>query len=605
VHPRSTSPVLLAAGVLSLLAPATAAATPNRPTALTRDLDADGRVDAVDVRRAPVAAVDGAKVERLQRRGAGLRLHLAERAADTALRPVVRIGARRVRAADGAAPVAIALALDHGTPVLRWSEHVRVARRSRAAVIVEGIDGGSRAVRLRSGRVTRLGGTALPRRVSATVLGAVRDAAGNRARRFVLTTSVAPHAPLDPPAPLPATPSPTPAPLYPPTAAKPAAAFRDSIGVNVHMSYFSTAYGNFAGIKDALLKLGVRHIRDGACATCTTSNSRLLDLGAAGIRALLIIGSPKNTTGTLDENLAFVKTKMLGVVDALEGPNEYDYSGDPNWKANLWAYQTRFFTEVNADPALASLPILAPSVAGYSVRSTLGDMSAIVDAGNLHSYPGGQRPSLNLSSELTKEAAISGTKPVWASETGYTNALLTTSGHKPIDETGAGYYIPRMALDYFSRGITRTYVYELNDQKPDDTNTDIQRHFGLMRADLSPKPAYAKLQALIASIGDGTPAGGAGSLSYQLPDAAADVRQLLLQRADGSFALVLWRDVSVWDTTARTTLTVSAANVTLNLGQPIASAKVVRAGSTIRTATNPTTLAVPVGADPVVVQLTL
>ncbi|MGC8715248.1 MAG: PA14 domain-containing protein, partial [Leptodesmis sp.] len=45
--------------------------------------------------------------------------------------------------------------------------------------------------------------------------------------------------------------------------AKPAASFIDSIGVNTHIRYYDTAYGNYSLIKQRLQELGVKHIRDG------------------------------------------------------------------------------------------------------------------------------------------------------------------------------------------------------------------------------------------------------------------------------------------------------------------------------------------------------
>ncbi|MEK7080196.1 MAG: hypothetical protein AAB901_02805, partial [Patescibacteria group bacterium] len=47
-------------------------------------------------------------------------------------------------------------------------------------------------------------------------------------------------------------------------AARPASDFIDTIGVNIHVGYTDTVYGNFAGIiKPRLLELGVSNVRDG------------------------------------------------------------------------------------------------------------------------------------------------------------------------------------------------------------------------------------------------------------------------------------------------------------------------------------------------------
>ena len=53
--------------------------------------------------------------------------------------------------------------------------------------------------------------------------------------------------------------------------ARPADAFVDYVGVNTHLGYSDTTYGDYEGIlKPRLLELGVRHIRDG------TFNSEVL-----------------------------------------------------------------------------------------------------------------------------------------------------------------------------------------------------------------------------------------------------------------------------------------------------------------------------------------
>src|SRR5512135_2917798 len=68
----------------------------------------------------------------------------------------------------------------------------------------------------------------------------------------------------------------------------PASNFTNSVGVNVHTGYYDTSYNDFATVKAKLLDLGVKYVRDGACASCTDQQNRLAALGAAGIKSDLI-----------------------------------------------------------------------------------------------------------------------------------------------------------------------------------------------------------------------------------------------------------------------------------------------------------------------------
>ena len=464
----------------------------------------------------------------------------------------------------------------------------------------------------------------LPRRVSSGAgIGAVRDAAGNRVRPFrravgrpAAAPGTAPSTPAAPQPAAPASPDPAaprapapapsaPAPVFPVLASRPAsaaAAFVDSIGVNVHLSYLSTAYGDFAAVRKALVDLGVRHIRDGACAGCRWLFPRYLELARLGIRATLIIGSPKHTTGTLADNLEALRTPLRTAVEAVEGPNEYDVSGDASWAAALRAYQRELWERVAADPSLRALPVIGPSFVRPASRAQAGDMSAWMTHGNLHAYAGGEPPGRNLDREQALAAAVSGDRPLMATEAGYHNALATTSGHRPTSEAAAAAYLPAMYLEHFRRGIARTFAYELLDERPEAAAADIEQHFGLLRADHSPKPAYTALRHLIAAVGDGTPAAGA-ALRYELAGADASVRQLLLARADGGLSLVLWRDARIWDPVARTPLPVAATAVTVRLGEQVGRAVVQRDGATVFSLDRPLEIPLDVGFSPVVVRL--
>ncbi len=97
-----------------------------------------------------------------------------------------------------------------------------------------------------------------------------------------------------------------------------------------------------------------------------------------------------------------------------------------------------------------------------------------------------------------------------------------------------------------------------------------------------------------------------GGLRLGLEGAGADVRQLLLRSADGSYALVLWRDVSVWDRDALRDLVPAPDHVDVALGQPIALARrfdPVSLGCRAARWTNPSRIPVDLGGAPVVLRL--
>jgi hypothetical protein len=64
-------------------------------------------------------------------------------------------------------------------------------------------------------------------------------------------------------------------------------AFVDSVGVNVHLHYQDTSYSNFPKVKQALLELGLRHVRDGLTDTTWQDYyDRHNELGQSGIRGI-------------------------------------------------------------------------------------------------------------------------------------------------------------------------------------------------------------------------------------------------------------------------------------------------------------------------------
>jgi len=391
-------------------------------------------------------------------------------------------------------------------------------------------------------------------------------------------------------------------------APKPAAstkAFADSVGVNVHLNYLNTAYGNYPQVKAKLQALGTRWVRDGLCATCTVQHGRLSDLGAAGIRAQLQIGTPKYLS-TVEQSVAAAETKLPGAVGAFEGVNEWDLHGGSTWKDTLKAHQSLLYNRVKSSSVFSHVPVLGPSIVRSANRQALGDISGILDYGNIHPYAGGLQPGWNIPAELASGALNSGTKPIIAGEIGYHNAVNTTTTHPGVSEKAAGIYVPRMYLDAFSRGIPRSFAYELMNLS-EDGGVSRDNNFGLLHNDFSEKPAFTSLKTLMRLLGDTTEQGTLGGLRYEVSGDTTNVRQVLLQDPDGAFYLALWQDASVWDRDLKRDLTVAPRPVRISFGQTIDRAEVfdVSRGTTaVATQASPRSLDMQVPAQPLVIKLT-
>jgi hypothetical protein len=260
--------------------------------------------------------------------------------------------------------------------------------------------------------------------------------------------------------------------------AKPADSLVHSIGVNTHLTFASTTYANFSLTRQRLQQLGVKQIRDAMCGTCTERLAQYRTLSQDGIALDAEMGRPTDSATTFQSNVA--GTKSLGsIVDAVEGANEWDlFAPDKSqWVAHDRAFQIKLYNPMKADPALAAKPVIGPSLVFWwtnpSSWTTLGDLSPYLTYGNSHGDPGGKMPETMVGQELGNAKSVSGTKPIYMTESGYHNALQQANNdHPPTPEDIAAVYVPRLFLDNFRRGIARTYLYGLFDERAGLAATD-------------------------------------------------------------------------------------------------------------------------------------
>lgn len=398
--------------------------------------------------------------------------------------------------------------------------------------------------------------------------------------------------------------------------AKSAESFVDSVGVNIHVDYFDTAYGNYPIIREKLSALGLRHIRVGAHLSGNPDRDRIIygryrDLTALGIKSSLVVDPRNPNLRSVDaDKIRRIAEMTEPALESFEGPNEYDISGDDDWVSVLRSYQQDLYEAVKDNSTTANVPVIGPSMAHAYNAPQLGDLSAHLDYGNMHPYPGGENPgSWTLDDyNIEHSRSISAGKPLIPTETGYHNALNSDGEHAGVPEAVAGKYMPRLFLEHFNRGIPRTYLYELIDLFPDSNRDDQESNFGLLRHDGSEKPAFVALENLLGLLEEEPEAPFTpGSLDYSLSGETEDVHRALLQKRDGRFYLVLWVEKPGYDIDTRQEIPVPEQRVNLTLNQPIQQAATYRPNNSAAPTgqyTAPTQLALDVPDHPLVVEFT-
>ena len=97
--------------------------------------------------------------------------------------------------------------------------------------------------------------------------------------------------------------------------------------------------------------------------------------------------------------------------------------------------------------------------------------------------------------------------------------------------------------------VERSYKYEMLDLREDDTMTDMECHFGLVRTDGSVKPSFTAIRNLLRVLSDDDGADcRCRPLDYavEAPEGVT-IRTTLLQKSDGRWFLALMRECEAYD----------------------------------------------------------
>lgn len=328
--------------------------------------------------------------------------------------------------------------------------------------------------------------------------------------------------------------------------------------------------------------MGLRWLRggiEGLTSGGPTTVQTYIDLHQqTGVRFNWGLVSGGTDLGTLIET-----ARQLAAADALlafEGNNEPNnwgvtYQGQTGGQGQTWLpvakLQRDLYRAVKSDPVLKKYPVWGISETGAEADNVgLQFLTIPTGAGTLmpagtkyadyavcHNYiyhpksPGLEDNKTWNAADPTSACKVDGLYgnygETWAKHfRGYSPAELialprvtTETGctvEGPVSEDIHGLNLLSMYLDEFKRGWSYTAVYLLRDRTDEQGN----QAFGFHRADYTPRKAALYLHNLTTILADSGSLLTPGTLNYSIPNEPETVHDLLLQKSNGKFELLVW-----------------------------------------------------------------
>lgn len=354
-----------------------------------------------------------------------------------------------------------------------------------------------------------------------------------------------------------------------------AATWLGTIGINTHVGTGGGAYNNAAAITRSLDYLGIGTVRDAFTASDGTG-ALIGSLADAGVKFDFVAGTSVAAKGSAGiqafvDGIGALQSAKPGSVYAVEGLNEvntqpFSFNGSSSVSAAA-DFQRALYTTVRADSTLSGVAVINTSVAmeSTSAYAELGDLGAYSDYGNAHAYTNiATRPDAEMEASMARAAGASAGDPVVITETGYT----TWADHHTlgVDESSQAKLTLTGLLDAFEDGSAKTFLYELFDSSLDASSPEQERHFGLFNADGTPKQAATAVHNLTAILSYDDTAPGASSAAVSLSSLPSDGHATILDKANGGFDVVVWRDTQLWSSSKSAFVPVTSASTVVDLG---------------------------------------
>lgn len=381
--------------------------------------------------------------------------------------------------------------------------------------------------------------------------------------------------------------------------------FLDSVGINANVN--SSTEGSIVAQLDYL---GLDQVRVEAPTSAAAATAFAM-VGAAGIKFDMITTTfdlPISQT-MLNTMFSYINTDAA-YVESVEGPNEVQNDPDTyeglSGAAAFQALQQTLYTMVKAD-ALLTNPTEVLSFSNTPGQTPTGYTSplAYTDEANFHAYgQPGVLPYSVIDPTLAVTTIATG-KPIVLTETGETT-VATSQG---VSQLQQALYDTDAFLDGYSLGISKTYLFNLQDFNSSSTDTDFSGYYGLYNNTGVIKLAGTAIHDLTSILADPTATSSqiAGSLAYSLTGLPADGHTLLLEKSSGVFDLAIWaEDNSLYNTSTGSLNAVTTSDLTLSFGSADYDVSVydpIKGSTATETANGVSSLSLKLGADPLIVQV--
>lgn len=405
--------------------------------------------------------------------------------------------------------------------------------------------------------------------------------------------------------------------------------FTNAMGVRMHLDANNgpnSYIDNFDAIGPALNDLKIKYVRMTSQNLATDEQKRLrvTELHRKfDIKFLFVFGSAIHDTAIMKKSLDWAAAS--GAALGFEGPNEwskFQYAAGTrfrkNWATEIAVYQKELYDHLRSGPWPTG-PIVGPSIwfrDNWAMDQLKGlGVDQSFDVANLHYYHRNtQKPTQagrrepNFKTPLETDTVRFRTDmdgvvrdlsahfkpgPYWVTETGEQLGSGGEAGNA-VSEVQSAKYVPRLMMEFFKRGASKIFLFELMDQAPGN--------YGFLRKDKTKRPSYDAVRNLMNILDDtatAAPNFTPQKLNFSLT--GTGISHTVLQKADGSFYVVLWKDVVSNDTSDQAQPT----TLTWNFSSPGVESYYPRtSGSKDRSWANVTSVPLVVRDDLLIVKIT-